>query len=82
MRGEVKNATTVIALATQLHAIATGNMLPSYQVTGDVVRPVYFYIVDVSEFALDKLANRGSLEVRGIVTNVQDFLINLQRALA
>ncbi|RPI92332.1 MAG: hypothetical protein EHM32_09290 [Spirochaetales bacterium] len=82
MRGELKNATTVIALATQLHAIATGNMLPSYQVTGDVVRPVYFYIVDVSEFALDKLANRGSLEVRGIVTNVQDFLINLQRALA
>ncbi len=82
MRATVRDATTVIALATQLHAIATGNMLPSYQVFGEVVRPVYFYIVDVSEFALDKLANRGSLEVRGIVTNVQDFLINLQRALA
>ncbi|HSV96118.1 MAG TPA: hypothetical protein VLM75_04190 [Spirochaetota bacterium] len=82
MRGEVRSATTVIALATQLHAIATGNMLPSYHVSGEEVRPVYFYIVDVSEFALDKLANRGSLEVRGIVTNVQDFLINLQRALA
>lgn len=82
MRDTVRDATTVIALATQLHAIATGNMLPSYQVFGELVRPVYFYIVDVSEFALDKLANRGSLEVRGIVTNVQDFLINLQRALA
>lgn len=81
MREAVRDATTVIALSTQLHAIATGNMLPSYQVSGDIVRPVYFYIVDISEFALDKLANRGSLEVRGIVTNVQDFLINLKRAL-
>jgi hypothetical protein len=56
-------------------------MLPSYQILQGSVRPVYFYIVDISEFALDKLANRGSLEVRGIVTNVQDFLINLKRAL-
>ncbi|HPV97140.1 MAG TPA: hypothetical protein PLZ78_04875 [Spirochaetota bacterium] len=82
MRDAVRDATTVIALATQLHAIATGNMLPSYQILQGSVRPVYFYIVDISEFALDKLANRGSLEVRGIVTNVQDFLINLKRALA
>lgn len=81
MRAVLSKATTVIALATQLHAIASGNMLPSHQVREGVVRPVYFYIVDISEFALDKLANRGSLEVRGIVTNVQDFLINVSRAL-
>jgi lysine-ketoglutarate reductase/saccharopine dehydrogenase-like protein (TIGR00300 family) len=81
MRSLMENVTTVIALATQLHAIAAGNMLPSYQVINNRVRPVYFYIVDISEFALDKLANRGSLHARGIVTNVQDFLINVQRAL-
>jgi len=81
MRETLGRMTTVIALATQLHAIAAGNMLPSYHVSAGTVRPVYFYIVDVSEFALDKLANRGSLEVNGIVTNVQDFLINVSRAL-
>ena len=26
------------------------------------VRPVYFYIVDMSEFSADKLANRGSIQ--------------------
>jgi lysine-ketoglutarate reductase/saccharopine dehydrogenase-like protein (TIGR00300 family) len=81
MRGILSEATTVIALATQLHSIAAGNLLPSYTVARGAVRPVYFFIVDVSEFALDKLANRGSLQARGIVTNVQDFLINVSRSL-
>jgi hypothetical protein len=72
----------VIALATQLHSIATGNMLPSYHVMADdQVRPVYFYVVDMAEFAVDKLANRGSLLARSILTNVQDFLVILERGL-
>jgi lysine-ketoglutarate reductase/saccharopine dehydrogenase-like protein (TIGR00300 family) len=78
MRVHARRATTVIALATQLHAIAFGNMLPSYHVLDDgTVRPVYFYIVDMSEFGADKLANRGSSQVRPILTNVQDFMANL-----
>jgi len=81
MRGIVKNATTVIALATQLHAIATGNMTPSYTVQNGVVRTVNFYAVDVSEFAVNKLRDRGSLSAKSIVTNVQDFLVNLERGL-
>ncbi len=81
MRQIVQRATTVIALATQLHAIATGNMTPSYCVVGDVVRPVNFYAVDISEFAVNKLHDRGSLAARSIVTNVQDFLVNLSRGL-
>jgi lysine-ketoglutarate reductase/saccharopine dehydrogenase-like protein (TIGR00300 family) len=82
MRGLARRATTVIALATQLHSIATGNMLPSYHVTADnQVRPVYFYVVDMAEFAVDKLANRGSLSLRSILTNVQDFLVTLERGL-
>jgi len=78
MRHHVKRATTVICLATQLHSIATGNMTPSYRVVDGKVRQVYFYSVDVSEFAVNKLRDRGSLEVTTIVTNVQDFLGKLK----
>lgn len=81
MRRLSQEATTVIALATQLHAIATGNMVPSYTVRDDRVRPVYFYVVDMSEFAASKLTNRGSLTARSIITNVQDFVVTAQRGL-
>ena len=69
-------------MATMLHTIATGNMTPSYRVLPDgTVRQIYFYCVDVSEFVVNKLADRGSLSARGIVTNVQDFVVNLQKGL-
>ncbi len=82
MRDEIRSATTVICMATMLHTIATGNMTPSYRVMPDgTVRQIYFYCVDVSEFVVNKLADRGSLSARGIVTNVQDFVVNLQKGL-
>lgn len=82
MRDLARKATTVLALATQLHSIATGNMIPSYRVMGDgTIRPVYFFTVDMSEFAVNKLANRGSLTARSILTNTQDFVVNLHRGL-
>ena len=82
MRNEIRSATTVVCLATMLHTIATGNMTPSFRVMPDgTIRQVYFYCVDVSEFAVNKLADRGSLSARGIVTNVQDFVVLLQKAL-
>lgn len=82
MRNQVRDATTVISMATMLHTIATGNMTPSYRVMPDgTVRQVYFYCVDISEFMVNKLADRGSLAARGIVTNVQDFVVNLQKGL-
>lgn len=82
MRTITRRATTIIAMATQLHAIATGNMAPSYRVLKDGrVRPVYFYSVDMSEFAVNKLANRGSLTARSILTNVQDFVVTVERGL-
>ncbi|MGD8338052.1 MAG: hypothetical protein PVJ29_13205, partial [Desulfobacterales bacterium] len=61
---------------------ATGNMTPSYMVSGGVVRPVYFYTVDMSEFAVSKLADRGSLTARSILTNVQDFVVTVERGLS
>jgi len=82
MRSHLRSATTVICMATMLHTIAAGNMTPSYRVTPDgTIRQVYFYCVDVSEFAVNKLGDRGSLSARGIVTNVQDFIVLLQKNL-
>ena len=72
----------IICLATMLHTIATGNMTPSYRVLPDgTVREVYFYCVDISEFTVNKLSDRGSLSAPGIVTNVQDFVFNVCRGL-
>ena len=82
MREITSRATTIMALATQLHTIATGNLAPSFifnQRTG--IRPVYFYAVDMSEFAVNKLCDRGSLSARSILTNVQDFVVTLRRGL-
>ncbi|WP_300675255.1 hypothetical protein [Desulfoluna sp.] len=82
MREVARKATCVITLATQLHTIAFGNMTPSYRVLADgTVRPVFFYVVDISEFSVDKLANRGSAQSTAILTNVQDFMINLSNNL-
>lgn len=82
MRVHARRATTVIALATQLHTIAFGNMIPGYQVAADGgLRPVFFYVVDMTEFSVDKLANRGSMQAVPFLTNAQDFMVNLRRNL-
>lgn len=77
MRKHVRKATTVICMATQLHTIATGNMTPSFRVIDGKIRPLYFYTIDTSEFAVNKLRDRGSLEVRTMISNAQDFLQRL-----
>ena len=75
MRAQVREATTVICLATMLHTIAVGNMTPSFRVLPDgTVRPVYLYAVDADEFVVNKLLDRGSLAATTMVTNVQDFI--------
>ena len=82
MRDQIRKATTVICMATTLHSIATGNMTPSFRMMPDgTIRQVYFYSVDISEFAVNKLGDRGSLSARSIVTNVQDFVVNVAKGL-
>ncbi len=81
MRELVQNATTVICMATQLHTIAVGNMTPSFCVKEGVIRPVFFYTVDISEFAVNKLRDRGSLSVVSFIANVQDFLVHVMRGI-
>ena len=82
MRNVIRDATCVLCMATTLHAIAVGNMTPSFRVMPDgTVRQVYFYCVDISEFTVNKLTDRGSLAVRGIITNAQDFIVTLHKGL-
>ena len=82
IRSHIRRSTTVIGMATVLHTIAAGNMTPSYRVMEDgTVRPIYFYTIDTSEFAVNKLGDRGSLAAKGIVTNVQDFVKTLSENL-
>ena len=82
MRGLVKKSTCVICLATMLHTIATGNMTPSFRVMPDgTIRPVYLYTVDADEFVVNKLLDRGSLCATTVVTNVQDFITIVAKAL-
>ena len=81
MRNIIRKATTVICLATQLHTIATGNMTPCFRVVNGKIRPLYIYSVDISEFALNKLSDRGSLTATSIVTNVQDFVVMVSNGL-
>ncbi len=82
MRKLVRKSTTVICMATMLHTIATGNMTPSFRVTEDgSVRPVYIYTVDIDEFVVNKLLDRGSLSATTVVANVQDFITLVAKGL-
>jgi lysine-ketoglutarate reductase/saccharopine dehydrogenase-like protein (TIGR00300 family) len=76
MKEYTRQATGVIMIATALHSIATGNMLPSYvyrEETGEV-RPLTTICVDSSEFVVSKLKDRGTHQAFGVVTNAQDFM--------
>ena len=82
MRNMVRDATTVICLATMLHTIATGNMTPSFRVLPDgTIRPLYIYTIDIDEFVVNKLLDRGSLSATTMVTNVQDFITIVAKGL-
>ena len=77
MREHISRVTTLIGMATTLHSIAAGNIAPSFRVMPNgLIRPVYFYMVDISEFSANKLSDRGSLLAKSIITNVQDFIVH------
>ncbi len=76
MKEHTRRCTGVIMIATALHSIATGNMLPSYvwrEDTGEI-RPLTTICVDSSEFVVSKLKDRGTHQAFGVITNAQDFL--------
>jgi hypothetical protein len=75
MRNHTKKATFAILIATALHAIATGNMLPAFVQQDDgQMRELPTICVDSSEFVVSKLKDRGTHQAFGVVTNAQDFM--------
>jgi lysine-ketoglutarate reductase/saccharopine dehydrogenase-like protein (TIGR00300 family) len=62
----------VLALSTMLHGIGVGNMLPSW---------VKVVCVDINPAVVTKLADRGSSQTIGIVTDVGLFLHRLAQKL-
>lgn len=75
MRAHAIKATFAIMIATALHAIATGNMLPAFvQESDGMMRELPTICVDSSEFVVSKLKDRGTHQAFGVVTNAQDFM--------
>ena len=74
MRHEVQQGVEMaIMVASMLHAIATGNLLPAS------VRTV---VVDMNPSVVTKLADRGTFQAAGLVTDAELFLRELLEALA
>ena len=75
MKRHTTKATMAILIATALHAIATGNMLPAFTTAEDgTMRELPTICVDSSEFVVSKLKDRGTHQAFGVVTNAQDFM--------
>ncbi|RZN70177.1 MAG: TIGR00300 family protein [Candidatus Methanolliviera hydrocarbonicum] len=65
MREKLKCIDMVIMMATMLHSIAVGNLLPSHVKTVNI---------DINPLTITKLIDRGSAQTIGIVTDVGSFL--------
>ena len=75
MRVYTTQATFAVFVATALHAIAVGNMLPAFvDGPGQELRPLTTICVDQTEFVVTKLRDRGTHQAFGVVTNAQDFM--------
>ncbi len=76
MRAHTATATFAVFVATALHAIAVGNMLPAFvdAPSPDGIRPLTTICVDQTEFVVNKLRDRGTHQAYGVVTNAQDFM--------
>ena len=72
MRGLVPGVTFCLMIATTLHSIAVGNLLPA---------KVKTVCVDINPASVTKLADRGSFQTVGLVTDVEPFLRMLVREL-
>jgi lysine-ketoglutarate reductase/saccharopine dehydrogenase-like protein (TIGR00300 family) len=72
MRYLVPGVSVALMLASTLHAIATGNLLPA---------GVETFCVDINQAVVTKLADRGSHQALGIVTDVGLFVSQLAEQL-
>lgn len=68
MRAELTDVGFCLMVATMLHSVATGNILPA---------SIPLVCVDINPATVTKLADRGSSQAKGIVTDVGLFLEQL-----
>jgi lysine-ketoglutarate reductase/saccharopine dehydrogenase-like protein (TIGR00300 family) len=68
MRAELADVGFCLMVATMLHSVATGNILPA---------SIPLVCVDINPATVTKLSDRGSSQARGIVTDVGLFLEQL-----
>ena len=73
MRARIKDVTFCLMIATTLHSIAVGNLLPAW---------VKVVCVDINPSTVIKLNDRGSFQTVGLVTDVEPFLRSLVGDLA
>jgi len=72
MREAVKGVTMALMISTMLHSIATGNLLPA---------SVKVVAVDINPAVVTKLADRGTFQALGLVTDAELFVRELAQAL-
>jgi lysine-ketoglutarate reductase/saccharopine dehydrogenase-like protein (TIGR00300 family) len=72
MREKARDVSFALMMATTLHAIATGNLLPA------TVKTV---CVDINPTVVTKLSDRGTFQAIGLVTDVEPFLRELSQYL-
>jgi hypothetical protein len=65
MREECEGVTLALMIATTLHSIAVGNLLPAR---------VKVVCVDINPATVTKLTDRGTFQTIGLVTDVEPFL--------
>ncbi len=68
MRESIKGVGFALMIATMLHSVATGNLLPAW---------VKVVCVDINPSTLTKLSDRGSFQTISLVTDVEPFLRSL-----
>ncbi len=73
MRDQIQGVGFCLMVASALHAIATGNLLPAW---------VRVACVDINPATVTKLTDRGSIQTVGIVTDAEPFLRELVNELA
>jgi lysine-ketoglutarate reductase/saccharopine dehydrogenase-like protein (TIGR00300 family) len=73
MRQAIRGVDFALMIATALHAIATGNLLPAW---------VKVVCVDINPATVTKLSDRGTFQTLGLVTDVEPFLRSLAVELA
>jgi lysine-ketoglutarate reductase/saccharopine dehydrogenase-like protein (TIGR00300 family) len=65
MRAAIRDVTFCLMIATMLHSVAVGNLVPAW---------VKVVCIDINPSTVIKLSDRGSFQTLGLVTDVEPFL--------